>query len=158
MTEEFDVDISARDLIAWIKVDQARPAPTLRVSASRSVEKTSMDLETAGVTLDDDVAETTTRGILEVSPRRGAGGWVLQVSVDDTAGEHPAGEEDTEEEVEGLDLEAFEQEFLVAEGRLADITVTVEDGPAKARFGKWLRRRAQRAYTLAKGKSVPRAA
>jgi hypothetical protein len=146
MAEEFDVDISPRDLIAWIRADQAKRAPTLWASASKTIEKRDIDLETARVTLDDDVAETVTRGVLEVSPRRGLGGWVLRVTADDTAGEHPIGDEEAEEEAEELTLEAFEQEFLLPDGRIVDITVSVEDGEAKARLGRWVRRMQARTH------------
>jgi hypothetical protein len=139
MAEEFDVDVSASDLIALIRADQARRSPTLWVSASRTIERTDVNLEAAGVAPDDEVAEETTRGTLEVRPRRGRAGWVLRMSLADTAGEHIAGEEDTEEAAEELTLDAFEEEFLRPEGRLADISVTADDGQAKARFGRWLR-------------------
>jgi hypothetical protein len=65
---------------------------------------------------------------------------VLRISVAETAGEHPASDEETEEEAEELTLDAFEEEFLEPEGRAADITVSVEDGRSKARFDRWLRR------------------
>jgi hypothetical protein len=139
MAEEFDVDVSPSDLIALIRADQSKRSPTLWVSASRTIERTEVDLEAAGAMPEDDVAEETTRGTLETRPRRGRAGWVLRMSVTDTAGEHIAGEEDTEEAAEDLTLDAFEEEFLRPEGRLADISVTADDGQAKARFGRWLR-------------------
>jgi hypothetical protein len=139
MAEEFDVDVSASDLIALIRTDQARRSPTLWVSASRTIERTDADLEAAGVSPDDDVAEETTRGTLEARPRHGRGGWVLRVSLADTAGEHVAGEEDSEEAAEDLTLDAFEEEFLRREGALADISVSVDNAQANARFGRWLR-------------------
>jgi len=140
MTEEFDIDISPRDLVIWLKADQARRSPTVWASASKTIEKRDIDLASAGVTLDDDVAETLTRGVLEVRPKRGAGGWVLQVRVDNTASEHPVSDEEAEEEAEELTLEGFEEEFLPPEQSLADVVVAVEDEAAKARFGRWLRR------------------
>jgi hypothetical protein len=145
MPEQSDVDVSPRDLISWVRADQGQRSPALWASASKTVEKTDLDLETAGVTLDDDVAETSTRGMLEVQPRRGQGGWVLRISVVDTAGEHPVGDEEVEEKVEELTLDAFEEEFLQPEGLVADITVSVDDARAKARFGRWLSRMRPRA-------------
>ncbi len=145
MAEEFDVDISPRDLVFWVKADQARRSPTVWASASKTVEKRDIELEAARVTLEDDVAETVTRGILEARPRRGAGGWALWVRVDDQAGEHRVNDEDTEQEEE-LAVEAFEEEFLLPENRPVDITVSVEDGGAQLRFRRWLRRTLSRQF------------
>jgi hypothetical protein len=107
------------------------------VSASKTVEKRNLELETARIALDDDLAETVIKGVLEVRPRRGAGGWILQLRVDDQAGEHPVSDEDTDEEG-GLTLEAFEAEFLLPEGQPVDIAVSADDGGAQ--FRGWLRR------------------
>jgi hypothetical protein len=156
MAEEFDIDISPRDLIAWTRADQAKRTPTLWASASKTVEKRDIGLETARVTLDDDVVETVTRGVLEVSPRRGLGGWVLRVTADDTAGEHPISDEEAEEEEEELTLDAFEQEFLLPDGRIVDITMSVEDGAAKARLGRWVRRMRARTYEQAQERPADR--
>jgi hypothetical protein len=139
MAEEFDVDVSSSDLIALIRADQAGRSPKLWVSASRTIERVDIDLKAAALAPEDDVAEQTVHGTLEVRPRRGHAGWVLTMSASDTSGEHVAGEEDAEEEAKDLTLDAFEEEFLRPERAAADISVTVDGAQAKARFGRWLR-------------------
>lgn len=110
----------------------------------------------ARVSPDDVVAETVTCGVLEMRPRRGLGGWELRVSIDETAGEHPANEEDAKEGAEELTLEAFEEEFLQPEDRLADTTVSVDDPQAKVRFNRWLSRMLSRLYPQAQREPVHR--
>jgi hypothetical protein len=156
MTEEFDVDVSPRDLVSWIKKDQEKRSPSLWATVLRSIEKS--DIEAARVSLDDDILETMTRGVLEVQPRRGPGGWLLRVSVEDTTGEHPISDENAEEESEELTLDAFQAEFLQPEGRPVDVTVFAEDGRAKARFDRWLSATRARAGAQAPASSARRPA
>jgi hypothetical protein len=57
-----------------------------------------------------------------------------------------------------LTLDAFEEEFLKPEGRIADISVSVDDERAKARLAKWLSRMLSRTRSQPKGGPARRSA
>lgn len=141
--DEYQVDISADEVLTWVRADALRKTPRLLVRAAKEFRgETDFDREDAGFGDDEELSLATVTGTLTVAPRRGRGGWELQVRCEDSAGMVRPGatEDDAEEDDENLPLDAFVAQFLARPNEDAEVSVLAEDAAAWRRFRKWLAR------------------
>ena len=86
---EHEIDLTPRHLIEWLRADLARGAGTrLMVRATREFQADPAPLAGTGLDAEDEIAALTTVGLLEVTPRDGAGRWMLRLRVEDPLGSH----------------------------------------------------------------------
>jgi hypothetical protein len=138
---EYDVDVPLGDVLRWVKEDAAKASPRLWVRASKEYGVAQdFKREEAGIGEDEDLEPVVVSGCMEISPRRGRGGWTLLLRFEDSVGLRPAGEDAGYEDDDDLTIEAFEEECIRPERGELEIVVSVESADAKARFDRWLAR------------------
>ena len=140
--EEYTVDLLPEELLGWIREDAAKRTPRFDVRISKEWNtEADFDREAFGIGEDDDLELVSVNGVMEISPRRGRGGWKLILRAEDVVGLLPdPGYEDYEDE-DDLTLEAFEQQFLEPEKGEVELVVAVWDREGWTRFRRWLARR-----------------
>lgn len=140
--DEYPIDIPVDEVLAWVREDSARTTPLLDIRAARAYRiETDFDRMAAGIGEDEDLALVIARGVLEVAPRRGRRGWVLQVRSEDSIGLRPVGAEESYEEDDDLPVDAFLTQFLGAGNDTVEVMLCADDGHAWQRFQRWLARR-----------------
>jgi hypothetical protein len=144
--DEYSVDVLPGEVLAWVRADAARKSPRLWVRAAKSywIDEVSPG-ESARPAEGDDVSPVMARGVMEISPQRGRGGWTLQLVAQDSVGLREDGEDAGYENDDNMTVKAFEDDFLFPEHGEVEVVVLAEDAAAWRRFGRWLaRRRAHR--------------
>jgi hypothetical protein len=129
-----------------VREDAARKSPRLWVRAAKNywIDEVAPG-ESARPAEGDDVSPVMVRGVMEMSPQRGRGGWTLQVVAQDSVGLREEGEDEGYERDDDMTVKAFEDDFLFPEHGEVEVIVLAEDAAAWRRFGRWLaRKRAQR--------------
>jgi hypothetical protein len=76
------------------------------------------------------------RGVMEISPRRGRGGWTLQVVAQDSVGLREDGEDEGYENDDDMTVKAFQDDFLFPEHGEAEVVVLAEVADAWRQFGR----------------------
>jgi hypothetical protein len=144
--DEYSVDVLPGEVLGWVREDAARKSPRLWVRAAKSywIDEVSTG-ESARPAEGDDVSPVMVRGVMEISPQGGRGGWTLQLVAQDSVGLREDGEDEGYENDDNMTVKAFEDDFLFPEYGEVEVVVLAEDAAAWRRFGRWLaRKRARR--------------
>ena len=139
--EQITLNLPATDVLRWAREDARRTVPTLAVRAAKEyTAETDLDLGRYDPGDEDSVSRVSIHGVLELSPRRGRGGWKLEVRADDAIGLEPDTDEDDHVDDDDMAVDAFEEQFLAPHKAEIEVVVEVADGPARTRFRRWLAR------------------
>lgn len=132
---DYALDLTAADVVRWLRARLRSQRPGLTVRASRDyTAPASTRLQEAGIGEDDDLAEAIEIGTLEVEPLGGDGAWALHVRVENPIGSRAPAEEPTPDYAEDIDLDTFDAEFVQPREGEAYVWVAAASPEAKARF------------------------
>jgi hypothetical protein len=131
-----DVDLTPRQLIAWLRTDGAGGA-SRKLDWRASREFLAEPATGAGIDAEDGLEALFTVGTIEVVPRGGGPRWALTLRIEDEVGSHLPDDGSVPEDPEPLDLDAFERAFVPLDGGAeppAEVILDVDDAAARRHF------------------------
>jgi hypothetical protein len=131
---ERDVDLSSRQILAWLRRDAARG--DRRQLAWRATREFVVEPASGpGIDADDGLDTGCTIGLLEVGPRRGSQRWTLRLRIEDELGAHLPDDGSVPDDPEPMDLAGFEAAFLPAGAEPpADVGLEADTATARRHF------------------------
>lgn len=137
--DEYPLEIPPGEVLAWVRADRRRKTPLLWVRASKRYEVEPDETGAlAQVGEDQEAVAVVVSGLMEISPRRGAGGWTLQISASDPEGLRPRGEDDGYEDDDDIGIDAFAADFLASASSRVDVVAQADNATAWRRCRRWL--------------------
>ncbi len=132
--EPFPVDVEAKQIVRWLLEEERIAAFDLLVNATRSYEREELtpgEEGQVGEAEGEELSEINEVGLLEVLPRKEPSRWTLRIRVTDDIGPRMPDDEPVPAEDEEIDLATFNEEFLVADRGLAEVSAEAEDRAAR---------------------------
>jgi hypothetical protein len=136
--EPIQVDVEARQIVRWLLKEERVKAFDLLLNVTRSFERAEL---TAGEErqMDDagqELNEINEVGELEVMPRKEPSRWTLRIRVVDDIGPRMPDDEPVPAEDEEIDVETFNEEFIVADRGFTEVSAETQDRAASAELAR----------------------
>jgi hypothetical protein len=138
---EHEIDLTPRHLIDWLRADLATGAGAqFTVRATREFCSEPAPLAGTGLDVEDELTAPSTVGLVEVTPRDGAGRWTLRLRVEDALGCHLPDDGSVPDGPEEIALDEFADDFLAVAEPDATITLEADTAADRRRFERVLAR------------------
>jgi len=137
--EHVPVDVEARQIVRWLLAEQRTKTFDLLLNVTRSFEPTELSAAEEGQMGDEErqeLSEINEVGLLEVMPRKEPSRWILRIRVIDDIGPRMPDDEPVPTEDEEIDLETFNEEFIVADRGYVEVSAEAQDRAADGELGR----------------------
>ena len=133
--EPIQVDVEARQIVRWLLAEERVKAFDLLLNVTRSFERAELTAGEEGHMGDaegEELSEINEVGMLEVLSRKEPSRWTLRIRVVDDIGPRMPDDEPVPAEDEEIDLETFNEEFIVADRGFTEVSAEAQDRAASA--------------------------
>jgi hypothetical protein len=135
--QDYPIDIEPEQVVRWIIAEHQVAPSKFKVVARRHLETRELPARKELRLGDEeraDVSETATVVTLQIAPAHPNDGWLLTVVVEDEIGSPGSDEDETTEEEQDVDVDAFYEEFMLPGRGNANVFAEAEGPAGKARL------------------------
>lgn len=141
--DNYPVELDAEQIVRWLIDEQRAGHRELQVTASRSymredIPTSQQQRRRLGKEELEDISEVTAIGTLEIAPLHENEGWLLRIRIEDALGDRLSGEMPSSDEPDEIDLDSFQQEFILPGSGTAFVSADAETPEAWALCQKLL--------------------
>jgi len=138
---DYEIDIAGDQIVHWLKDELKAVTPRVRYRVTRDFAADEdpdlePEFEAAGIDPDDDASSLMTVGLLEITPADPAGGWQLNVRVEDVVGSHVPEDDSVAGFPEEIDLDDFQAQFANSDSNTQTVSLRADTEDAKKSFDR----------------------